>query len=407
MASVTMTSVLEPTYPVPVAPIEEEGEEGENQLTKTNINIVDTLLANFLYPQELKHNIFVPRFQHRIAVVRAWNILSLSTPLNGYRTNGTAAPHEPNTKHLHILDIGCGQGESAATLAALLLPHMRADHLKITGIDTARPDYGTPYTVAETHAHLASSALGKQISFRREDAASFFSPSPSSSSSSSFPRYSPGSAWPAATVDAVTLCHSLWYFPTPQSVADLFATLARARVPRVYLAEYSFRGSLAGGQQDAHILAARAQALLHAAILDKAAAAAATLACNVNSSNQPQPQPQPQLQLKEPGPRAPNVRAALDVDSIVTAAAGAGWVVHREGTFVPAADMIEGHLEARLVVKEAFAEAVHAEALAPEREQEVLAYVPRVKAAFGRLAEAGIEKGRAMDVWWAELELGG
>jgi SAM-dependent methyltransferase len=349
MATVTITSMSDPTRPV--APTTDD----EEQLTTTNANAVDTLLANFLYPQELKHNVFVPRFQQRITIVKAWDILSLSTAPNA--TNGSPYNHTP----LHILDIGCGQGESAATLAALLQTHMNGANLHITGIDTARPDYGTPYTVTETQAHLVASPLGKHISFRRQDTASFFS--------------SPGNN----TTDVVTLCHSLWYFPTPKSVTELFATLATARVTRVYVAEYSFQGSLPGGVQDAHILAARAQALLHAYLNEQTEV--------------------------EPGPRAYNVRAAPDVDTVVAAARVAGFAVRRQGTFVPAAEMIEGHLEARLVVKEPFSDAVRAAGLAPEKEQEVLDYVPRVKAAFERLAEAGVEKGRAMDVWWAELEL--
>lgn len=299
-------------------------------------NAVDTLLANFLYPEELKDNVFIPRFKHRISIVNAWNI-----PLSN--------PSSP----LKIVDIGCGQGESSVTLAVLL-----GSASTITGIDTARPDYGGPYTVSETHAHISASSLGKQISFQRKDAASFFATRP--------------------PVDAVTLCHSLWYFPSPESVAALFTTLAQVRVPRVYLAEYAFAGSLPDGQQEPHILAARAQALFH-------------------SYKQPQP--------ADPGPRAPNVRSALAVERTVQDAAAAGFVVRRRGTFVPAADMIEGHLEARYVVKDMFAESVRAEGLAPELEEKVMAYVPKVKAALERLAAAGVEKSRAMDVWWAELEL--
>lgn len=340
MASMTMISVSR--HPLSMAPTKDEDE----QLITTSNNAVDTLLDNFLYPQELKHNVFVPRFQHRITIVQAWDILSSTRP--------------NESKPLHILDIGCGQGESAASIATLLQPQMHGADLHITGIDTARPDYGTPYTVAETQAHLVASDLGKHISFRRQDTASFLSSS-------------------SNKIDAAILCHSLWYFPTPQSVTDLFATLAAASVSRVYVAEYSFHGSLPGGVQDAHILAARAQALLHA-------------------YSQAQKQ-------EKPGPRAYNVRAAPDVDTIVAAAAGAGFAVRRQGTFVPAADMIEGHLEARLVVKEPFTDAVRAAGLAPENEREVLDYVPRVRAAFERLSEAGVEKGRAMDVWWAELEL--
>lgn len=313
-------------------------------------NAIDTLMESFLYPEELRSNVFIPRFRHRVSIIQAWNIPS------SYTTT--------TTKPLHVLDIGCGQGESTVTLAVLLGPDAR-----ITGIDTARPDYGGPYTVSETHAHVAASAIGSQVSFWRTEAASYLLN----------PRGGPTGTGMTPKVDAVTLCHSLWYFPTTESVTEIFKTLAKAGVPRVYLAEYAFTGSLPGPAQQPHILAARAQALLHAYKTPR----------------------------DDPGTKAPNVRAALDVGHILDASDAAGYSVVRQGKFVPAADMIEGHLEARYVVKDMFAESVRAEGLAPEQEEEIMTYVPQIKAAFEKLAEAGIEKGRAMDVWWAQLELKG
>ncbi|KAI3391457.1 hypothetical protein diail_7319, partial [Diaporthe ilicicola] len=314
---------------------------GNGEDTRLEETAVDTLLANFLYPEDLKDNIFIPRFKQRLSIIKAWDILASSASNDG-------------AKPLHILDIGCGQGESSAALAVVLGPSCA----HVTGIDTARPDYGSPYTVSETHAHIAATDLGKHVSFQRTDAASFLR-QPSS-----------------PTVDAVTLCHSLWFFPTAESVSGIFATLSQARVPRIYLAEYAFEGSLPDKQQEPHILAARAQTLLHSY---KAA--------------------------REPGTLAPNVRAALDVSFITAAATSVGFVVRREGRLVPEKDMIEGHLEARYVIKDLFAKSVKAEGLAPAREEEVMAYVPRVRESLERLSAAGVEKSRAMDIWWAELEL--
>ncbi|KAI4863020.1 hypothetical protein F4820DRAFT_428426 [Hypoxylon rubiginosum] len=297
---------------------------------------IDTLLSCCLYEKDLLSIAYIPRFKHRLSILSA-----LSIP--------------PGSR---ILDIGCGQGESSLALALELGP---SSH--ITGIDTAIPDYGGPFTVRESHEHVAKSALGPQISFHLQmDAASFLQ--------------SPDSCPASNNFDAAVLCHSLWYFPTCDSVFSLFETLAEAGMPTIYLAEYDFDDEPALPSQVPHLLAARAQALFHAY---KA------------------PREAERLEL--------NVRAAPDKKTVMEAVSRAGYVVSRQGTLRPAEDFLEGHFEARYIQSDKFPPRVRAEGLPEEQVDEILAYGPRVKKALEDLKANGIEKGRSMDVWWAEIEL--
>ncbi|KAJ9143370.1 Sam-dependent methyltransferase like protein [Pleurostoma richardsiae] len=306
---------------------------------------VDTLLASCLYDESLRTLAYIPRFKHRLAILDAWSIPTGTGP----------APK--------VLDIGCGQGESTLALALELGPDAR-----ITGIDPARPDYGVPITVAEAHKHALESPLGPRMRFLRADAPSLLQPSPGQSTDT-------GSVGEQTLeFDAAALCHSLWYFPDKAGVYSLFSALAGAGIPRVYLAEYDFES--ARHDQAPHVLAARAQALFHA--------------CKVP---------------REPGTRTLNVRAAPDVATVREAARAVGFRVAREGHLLPAPDMLEGHFEARYTQGEKFAERVRVEQLPKEQEEEILAYGPRIKAAMEELKEQGLEHVRAMDVWWAELEL--
>lgn len=296
---------------------------------------VSTLLQSFLIKGSRRERVYVPRFQLRLEILRAWCI---SIPL------GTSSS---------VLDIGCGQGESAITMALYLGPRAH-----ITAIDTAPPEYGVPFTVAQVHDFISHSKLGRQIDFHlRTDAETLLT----------------GDQKPPR-IDAATLCLGLWYFPTTASVSSLFQTLATAGVSRVYVAEYDFASSKL--TQLPHVLAARAQAYLHQ--------------CKKPSSG--------------PDPQEPNVRAAMAVEDIRCAALDAGFKVVREGRILPAPHMLEGHFEVLHVLSDNFVAAVHQET--PQQEEELLAMVSAVKAAAD---DIGIEKGghvQAMDIWWAELHVG-
>lgn len=306
-------------------------QDAKSQVHKAGIQAADrveALLQNFLYDENLKTRIYVPRFQQRLSIIDAWSIARGSC----------------------ILDIGCGQGESALALALQLGPDAR-----ISAIDPAPHEYGAPFTVGECHEHISATPLGQQIRFMRTDAASL-----QSSTGLDF--------------HAAALCLSLWYFPTTGSVAVLFETLAAAGVPRLYLAEYDFTSALL--TQQPHVLAARAQALFH-------------------TRKQPS---------AVPDPKEPNVRAALEVSDIKEAASVAGFNIAREGHITPAPEMLEGHFEVQYVLRGRFAAAVLGDG-APAND--IVAFIPEIQTRMDELATAGIKQAQAMDIWWAELRLQG
>ncbi|KAK3935491.1 hypothetical protein QBC46DRAFT_397392 [Diplogelasinospora grovesii] len=314
-----------------------DGTQQQEQQQKIN-----TLLSCCLHDEKMDDRVYIPRYRHRLTIANAWSL-------------------KPGSR---VLDIGCGQGESCLTLAMELGPEAH-----ITGVDTADLEYGTPFNMRMSHEHVLASPLGKQITFHNVDAATLLQSLEARTDKPPF--------------DAAVLCHSLWYFADQESVIELFKTLSRAGIPRVYVAEYAFSASLPS--QEPHVLAARAAALLHAYQQQKA---------RDDGSLDP-----------EGGKLASNIRAAPDTKSIVAAAAAAGYAVGRQGTTIPGEDFLEGHFETRHVRGDRFAARVRDEKLSPEKEAEILAFQPQVVKKMDELAAQGIDKVRSMDVWFAELEL--
>ena len=293
---------------------------------------MDTLLSCCLHDPAREELVYIPRFTHRLSLIDAWGI----------------APGQ------RLLDIGCGQGESALVLAVAVGP---SGH--VTGIDDAPPDYGTPFATGESHQYIAQSALGPRITFHLTDTPSFLLQSPS------------------AAYDAAVLCHSLWYFPTRQSVLSLFHTLATAAIPKLYLAEYSLQAS--DPSQRPHVLSTRASALMYAAIA---------------KSGGPGADPSPY-----------NARTPLEQAAILDAARDAGYAVRRHGKITPEVDMLEGHFEASYMAGNGFRKRVKDANLPSEQEAEILALTARVKEELDELDKRGVRTVRAMDSWWAVLEL--
>lgn len=293
---------------------------------------VDLLLSSCLYEPSLEAEVYIPRFQNRLTIVDAWSI----------------------SAGLHLLDIGCGQGESSLALALAVSP---LGH--ITALDPAQPEYGTPFTVAESHSYILKSSLGPRISFRQSDVPSFFR------------NVKPEDA---TIYNGACLLQSLMYFPTLASVGDLFQTLAHAGIAKVYVAEYTFTAD--NEAQIPHYLAARAQALFY----------------NYQGPH-------------VPGVREQNVRAAPTPKAIEEAAFKAGFMVSREGKISPEEKMREGYYEAKYVAGNNFTSKVLSAGLNVEQEAEILSYVPKVRDAMKKQEEQGCPHGRAMDVWWAEYTL--
>ena len=306
---------------------------------------IATLLTCTLYDARHKDLIWVPRYRHRLAISNAWALRPGSC----------------------VLDIGCGQGESSLALALAVGPDGR-----VTGIDTAAPEYGTPFNIGQSQAHVRASELGDRIAFLYTDAASLLASSDPDNVDADIPPF-----------DAAAMCHSLWYFPTRDSVRELFATLSGAGIPRLYVAEYGF---IAGAPaQVPHMLAARAQALLHAYTTAASEQAEEALGKDVVLPA--------------------NVRAAPSTDAIIDAAVAAGYAPARQGTLTPAADYKEGLFETRYVAGDRFEACVRERRLPSAQEAEILALVAKVRRAVNELAADGVDTVRSMDVWWAEFEL--
>lgn len=294
-------------------------------------NKIQTLLSSCLHDIKQETLVYIPRFGHRLDIIEKWSI-------------------EPGTR---ILDIGCGQGESSLALA------LEVNSSHITGIDTARLDYGVPLTVGESQEYALKSSLGQRISFVQTDASSLLK---------SLGR-------PLDCIfDAAVLCHSLWYFPDRQTVFAIFETLRDAGIPKVYVAEYAYEASIP--EQIPHVLSAKAQALFHAYKVPR-----------------------------EAGTRTLNVRAGPSKTTILDAARIVGFTVIRSGTFIPADDLLEGDFEARYIKDSSFADRVKVEKFPKGEEDMILAYGPRVEKAMDDLSAQGINQVRTMDVWWAEFEL--
>lgn len=295
---------------------------------------MDTLLSCCLHDPAKETLIYIPRFTHRLSLIQAWDI-------------------PPGQR---LLDIGCGQGESVLALALAVTP---SGH--VTGIDDAPPDYGSPFALAESQTHIQQSALGPRTAFHRTDTISFLQ-----------------SLRPAGpSYDAAVLCHSLWYFPSGESILSLFHTLATAaRMPRLYLAEYSLQPSLAS--QGPHILSTRASALL----------SAHGKARDPDFDNS-----------------LCNARAPLERSAILDAATDAGYRVRRHGLITPEPDMLEGHFDATHVAGPAFRKRIADANLTERQGMEIMGLAEQVGGRLKELADQGIKTVRAMDSWWAVLEL--
>lgn len=112
----------------------------------------------------------------------------------------------------YVLEIGSGQGDTTAALAAYLGPNG-----KVHAIDIASPDYGAPLTLGEATTHIKQSDIGSRITFDFETDllhASF-----------------------SGTYDVAVLSHSLFYFKSHQQILDTFKKV-RLLAKKICIAEW-------------------------------------------------------------------------------------------------------------------------------------------------------------------------
>lgn len=109
-----------------------------------------------------------------------------------------------------VLEIGCGQGDTTAALAAT--------GASVLAIDPADPSYGAPFTLGEATSRLAKSDLGARIEFRLG-----FDPL--------------AATFPDGAFDAVVLAHCSWYFSSSEALRETFAR-ARPWARRLFFSEW-------------------------------------------------------------------------------------------------------------------------------------------------------------------------
>jgi len=139
----------------------------------------------------------------------------------------------------HVLEVGCGQGETTIVLAAAVGALGR-----VLAVDNAPAEYGRPVTLGEAHTHIKkSSALGNRIEFLL-----------------SVDLLAPQLAFPEHTFDLAVFSHCSWYLSSPRELYRLFARV-RPWAKRLAYAEWDARPRHL--HQLPHVLAIVLQAQMH------------------------------------------------------------------------------------------------------------------------------------------------
>ena len=126
------------------------------------------------------------QLRHRIALVNIW-------------APGPGA---------HVIEVGCGQGETTAVLAATVGASGR-----VLAVDNGPAEYGRPVTLGKAHAYIKASALGGHIEFLR-----------------STDLLDPHRDFPENAFDLAVFSHSSWGFD--HGVGHSLLMLYDAKAPR-------------------------------------------------------------------------------------------------------------------------------------------------------------------------------
>jgi len=237
-----------------------------------------------------------------------------------------------------VLELGCGQGDTTISLAAVV-----GEQGHVTALDPAPLDYGSPYTLGQAQAHLKASTFGPQITFVKADPTEFVTNS-------------------TEEYDTAVLAHCIWYFASP-SVLDAMLKALSLRVKRICIAEYNL--TAADPRSIPHLLSALTQATVEAR--------------DPNSTS--------------------NIRTVLSPEAIDAYAIGAGLTLHSKSVFTPNEGMLDGKWETDVVTAAAYLDRI--QALLGKNEKETAVAVAMRDSVINSLAlvtEKG-QKVKTMDVW--------
>lgn len=134
---------------------------------------------------------------------------------------------------MHVLEIGCGQGDTTVVLADAV-----GESGKVTAIDIANKAYGAPLTLEEATNRIMDTSLGDRITFHFETDFLTFEEE--------------------TVFDAVVLSHASWYFENEQTLIDYIAKV-KVIANQICFAEWDLDYTRSG--QRAHFLAASLLAL--------------------------------------------------------------------------------------------------------------------------------------------------
>ncbi|KAK0486810.1 S-adenosyl-L-methionine-dependent methyltransferase [Armillaria luteobubalina] len=251
--------------------------------------------------------------EHRFAILSKWDI----------------------TKGSKVLELGCGQGDCTAVLAELVGPNGH-----VIAVDPGPVDYGSPYTLGQAQNNISSSVLGPRITWMHADPIEFLETGD-------------------GEYDIAVLVLCTWYFASPKVLSDMFLTLAKSKVNRICIAEWS----LSSARAQSHILAAFTQAALQ----------------NHNPSS------------------SSNIRTLFSPAVLEASAIEAGLKLQNSSILVPADNVLDGLWEVQMVLGAEFMKNLNN--LVKDDKQKVLIESMRdaVKASYEQ--DGGRRQIRSMDVW--------
>ncbi|EGN94530.1 hypothetical protein SERLA73DRAFT_188484 [Serpula lacrymans var. lacrymans S7.3] len=236
----------------------------------------------------------------------------------------------------HVLEIGCGQGDCTAVLATAV-----GETGKVTAIDPAPSEYGSPWTIGQAQSHLKASPIGNRMTFLRSNTESIL-------------------ASDDTIYDIAILAHCTWYFAAPSVLLATLRSLS-TRAKRICIAEWALSASNVAAWP--HVLAALTQA---------------------------------SLECRNPNSKS-NIRTVLSPVKIKAMALEAGLGLESEIAIQSPIGMLDGHWEVAEVLGDDFGKKI-SNVIENDRERGVVeALRDAVKVSKESLSPG--TKMRAMDVW--------
>ena len=301
-----------------------------------------------------------PQFEHRVNIVKSWNI-------------------PPGS---HVLEIGPGQGDCTIVLAtavgesghvdavdpapvasgtSIIFPHPRQ---LVFGSTKFTIHTGSPITIGQSQAQLSASSLGPRITWIEDSPEHHLSAIPAS--------HKP--------YTHIVLFHSLWYFSSPDNFHSLLRLLPPHTPPPPHHRKAP-KPQHAPCQEKVPLTAPSLATVPHVL----AALTSATLETEEKKTDT-------------------NIRNIVAPESIKESAVKEGWSVTEEKVLVPPKGLHDGRWEVLNILSKGFAKDVEAVA---ERQVGLGGVLKGMKeAVVGALqvVEGGVKGVETMSVWTGKLE---